>query len=150
VSSDRALVLPGNVEPLEETTIYPRAAGYIRRWLVDIGDDMKEGQLLAEIETPEVDQELAQARAQLAQAEAAVAQQKANQTLSKAQLVRYQELVKQHLVSDSDVDQREAQAAVDKANVEAADAAVAAAQANIRRLAQVQSFARVTAPFAGK
>ncbi len=65
-SSDRAIALPGSVQPLEETVIYARASGYVRKWYVDIGDKVKEGQLLAEIDTPELDQELDQARAQLA------------------------------------------------------------------------------------
>src|SRR4051794_14861490 len=70
VASDRALTLPGVVRPLEEAKIYARSQGYVRRWLVDIGDKVKEDQLLAEIETPELDAQLAQARAQLAQAKA--------------------------------------------------------------------------------
>src|SRR5262245_63434946 len=66
LTSDHALSLPGEVRPLEEAKIYSRSAGYVRKWLVDIGDKVKEGQLLAEIDTPELDAQLAQARAQLA------------------------------------------------------------------------------------
>ena len=69
--SDRPLSLPGSVQPLEQTVLYPRANGYIRKWNVDIGDRVKEGDVLAVIDTPEVDQQIAQARAQLLQASAA-------------------------------------------------------------------------------
>ena len=68
-SSDRAVALPGSVQPLMETVLYARASGFVRRWLVDMGDKVAAGQLLAEIETPELDQELDQARAQLGQAQ---------------------------------------------------------------------------------
>ena len=74
VSSQRALKLPASVQPLEEAVVYARANGYVARWLVDLGDKVKADQLLLEIETPEVNQELAQARAALAKAQAAKAQ----------------------------------------------------------------------------
>ena len=148
-ASDRAIALPGSVQPLEETTLYARASGFTRRWLVDIGDKVNEGQLLAEIETPELDQEQAQARAQLAQAEASVLQARANRDFSRTNLVRYVGLTKEGLASQQDLDQKKAQAEVDEANVNVAAAAVSAQQANLQRLAQLKSFARVTAPFAG-
>ena len=99
LESDQALVLPGVVKPLEETKIYPRVSGYVRRWLVDIGDKVKEGQLLAEIETPELDAQLAQARAQLAQAKAAVKQTIAQRDYSKTNSARYEGLADQKLVA---------------------------------------------------
>jgi membrane fusion protein, multidrug efflux system len=148
-SSDRAIVLPGSVQPLEETTIYARASGYVRKWFVDIGDKVTEGQLLAELDTPEIDQELEQARAQLMQAQATLVQSKANRELSKTNLQRYRQLAPSGVVSMAELDQREAMAQVDDANVSVAEATIAAAQANIRRLSQLRSFARVTAPFAG-
>jgi membrane fusion protein (multidrug efflux system) len=148
-ASDRAIVLPGSVQPLEETTLYARASGFTRRWLVDIGDKVTEGQLLAEIETPELDQEQAQARAQLAQAAASVLQASANRDFSKTNLARYVGLTKEGLASQQDLDQKRAQAEVDEANVNVAAAAVSAQHANLQRLAQLKSFARVTAPFAG-
>jgi RND family efflux transporter MFP subunit len=148
-SSDRALSLPGSVQPLEETVLYARASGYVRKWYVDIGDKVKEGQLLAEIETPELDQELQQARAQLTQAQASLVQAKANRELSLANLQRYKSLGPSGVVSQAEVDQRQAQAQVDEAAVNVAQAAIAAQDASIRRLVQLQSFARVTAPFAG-
>ena len=70
VSSERALKLPASIQPLEEAVIYARASGYVKRWLVDLGDKVKADQLLAEIEIPEVDQELSQGRAALAKARA--------------------------------------------------------------------------------
>jgi membrane fusion protein, multidrug efflux system len=150
LTSDHAMLLPGTIQALEETVIYPRADGYCRRWLVDIGDKVAAGALLAEIDTPEVDKEIAQARAQLAQAKAAVLQNQANRQLSKANLDRYQKLAQDKLVSASDLDQRKAQAAADEANVAAAESSVAAAQANVSRLEQLAAYSKVTAPFAGK
>jgi RND family efflux transporter MFP subunit len=148
-SSDHALVLSGSVRPLEETVIYPRANGYIANWLVDIGARVKAGQLLAEIETPELDQELDQARAQLAQAQAGVTQANANMEFSKANLERFKQLVPAGVASQQDLDKTQAQSVVDSAGVSVAKAAVAVQEANIRRLLQLKGFARVTAPFAG-
>jgi RND family efflux transporter MFP subunit len=148
-SSDRAVVLPGSVQPLEETVLYARASGFVRRWLVDMGDKVTEGQLLAEIETPELDQELEQARAVLAQAQPTLQRSKANRELSTSNLRRYQQLTPVGIASQADLDQRQAQAQVDEANVSVAQATIDAQMANIRRLTQLKAFARVTAPFAG-
>src|SRR5450432_3197224 len=141
-SSDRAVLLPGSVQPLQETVLYARASGFVRRWLVDMGDKVSEGQLLAEIETPELDQELEQARAMLAQAQPTLQRSKANRQL-------YQQLTPVGVASQADLDQRQAQSQVDEANVSVAQATIEAQQANIRRLGQLKAFARVTAPFAG-
>lgn len=149
MTSDRALLLPGTVTPLQSTVIYSRADGYLKKWYVDIGDKVKEGQLLAEIETPEIDQQLAQGRAQLVQAQASVLQAAATRDFSKANLARYETLTGQGLASKEDLDQRRAQAAVDDANLGVAHANVEAMQANINRLQQLIGFGRVTAPFAG-
>ncbi len=148
-SSDRAISLPGSVQPLEETTIYARASGYVRKWYVDIGDKVKDGQMLAELDTPELDQELDQARAQLNQVQAQLVQSKANEQLSQANLQRYQQLAPSGVVSMAELDQRKAMAQVDEASVNVAQATIASQQANIRRLVQLKSFAKVTAPFAG-
>jgi RND family efflux transporter MFP subunit len=148
-SSDRALQLPGNVQALRETMVYSRANGYLARWLVDIGDIVKDGQLLAELDTPELDQQLDQGRAQLAQAKATVVQAEANRDYSKVTVARYKPLTEQGVAAQQDLDQRRAQADVDEANVLVAQANVAAQEANIRRLGQLKAFARVTAPFAG-
>jgi membrane fusion protein, multidrug efflux system len=149
LTSDRALALPGTVRALEETQIYSRVTGYVRAWKVDIGDKVTAGQLLVELETPELDAQLAQARAQLAQARAAVRQASAQRDYSKSNTARYQTLADQKLISKSQVEQTEAQAATDEATVSAAQSNVSAMEANVRRLADTQSFQKVTAPFAG-
>ena len=137
------------MSPLEETTIYSRANGYVQKWLVDIGDKVAEGQLLAEISTPELDQELAQARAEVVSAEATVTQAKANRDYSHTNLERYQLLAPTGVASQQELEQKRAQAAVDVANVDVAIAAVGGKQANIRRLLQLKGFAKVVAPYAG-
>ena len=149
LTSDRALALPGLVKPLEEAKIYPRSAGYVKRWLVDIGDIVTAGQLLAEIETPDVEAQLLQARAQLLQARAAVKQTMAQREYSKANAARTTSLADQKLVSQSSVEQTRAQAGTDEANVSAAEANVTAQEANVRRLTELQGFSKLVAPFAG-
>jgi membrane fusion protein, multidrug efflux system len=149
LAGDRALDLPGTVRPLEETRIYPRVSGYVRRWLVDLGDKVTAGQLLAEIDTPELDAQLAQARAQLAQARAAIGQATAQRDLSKANAARFGTLSDQQLISKAQVEQATAQAQTDEASVASAHSAVAGQEANVRRLGELAAFARVTAPFAG-
>jgi membrane fusion protein, multidrug efflux system len=149
VESDRALTLPGTVRALEQTKIYPRVTGYVRRWLVDIGDKVTAGQLLAEIDTPELDAQLAQARAQLAQAQAQAKQVIAQRDYSKSNTQRYESLADQKLVSKSQVEQTQAQASNDEASVVSAQSNIVAQQANVRRLIETQAFSRVVAPFAG-
>jgi membrane fusion protein, multidrug efflux system len=146
---DRATLLPGSVQPLEETVLYARASGFVKRWLVDIGDKVKEGQMLVELETPELDQELDQARAQLGQAQPELARAKANRELSQANLQRYKQLAPAGVASQADLDQHQAQASVDEANVSVSQANISAQEANIRRLTQLKAFNKVTAPFAG-
>lgn len=129
------LLLPGEVKPFVEAAIYARASGYVKRWLVDIGAPVKEGELLAELDTPELNQEFAQTKAELAQAEAALA-------LAKTSAERWAELLKTASVSEQE-------AAEKAADYKLKTATVAAAQANLHRLEELQSFARVIAPFAG-
>lgn len=123
------------VRPLLESPIHARAAGYLRRWLVDIGGRVEAGQLLAEIDSPEVAQELERARAELAHAGAA-------QTLARATTERWEKLLAAGTASQQE-------AAEKRADLELKTAQVAAAAANVRRLEELQSFQRVTAPFAG-
>lgn len=149
IDSDRELSLPGTVRPLEQTKIYPRVTGYVRKWLVDIGDKVTAGQLLVEIDTPELDAQLSQARAQLAQAQAAVNQVVAQRDYSKSNTARFSSLADQQLVSKQQVEQTQAQASTDEASVASAKSNVVAQQANVRRLVETQGFARVVAPFAG-
>jgi len=126
---------PANIQAYIETPIYARTNGYIKRWLVDIGARVQRGQLLAEIETPELDQ-------QLRQAEAAQAQAQANLDLARTTAVRYQQLIKQDGVSQQETDQAISTLHADEANVKAAIASV-------NQLKEMQSFEKVTAPYAG-
>jgi RND family efflux transporter MFP subunit len=148
-SSDRSMALPGSVQALEETTVYPRASGYVSKWLVDIGDKVEAGAALAEIDTPEIDQQLDQARAQLVQAQAGLVQASANRDDSATTLDRYRKLTPQGVASQQELDQTSAQSLVDEAAVKVAKAAIEAQQANVRRLTQLKSWGHVTAPFAG-
>lgn len=129
------LTLPASIRPFQETTLYARTSGYLKRWRVDIGDQVKEGQPLAEIEAPELDREIQQVRA-------ARQQVKAHLDLARITAERYMALQKEDAVSVQEVDEK-------KGLLEARKADYAAAEANLRRLEQMQSFQRVTAPFAG-
>ncbi len=150
MSSDRALSLAGTVNALEQTTLYPRVSGYVRRWLVDIGDKVEEGQLLAEIDVPESEAELGLARAQLVQAEANLELAHANLALAQQNLGRSQRLTEKNLIAKADLDQQQASAAGSQASVSVAKANVEAQRANVKRLVDLRSYTRVTAPFAGK
>lgn len=147
--SDHALSLPGTVKPLEETKLFARVSGYVRAWHADIGDKVAAGQVLAEIDTPELAAELAQARAQLLSARANVKQAVAQRDYSRSNSSRYTTLADQQLVSKSQVEETAAKAATDEATVAAAESNVTAMEANVRRLVELQGFAKVVAPFAG-
>lgn len=149
VESARVLKLPGSIQPLEEAVIYARASGYVARWLVDLGDKVKADQLLAELETPEVNQELSQARAALAKARAAKVQAEAGQVLSQSKFARTGRLVEAGVASQQELEQTQAESAVGDANTNVAQATIEAELANIRRLTDLQQFSKVTAPFAG-
>ena len=149
LSNERTLTLPGSVQPLEEAVIYARASGYVRRWLVDIGAHVEANELLAEIDTPELDQELAQARASLAQAQANVLQAQANKGFANTQNQRTGKLVEAGLSPQQDLDQTQSRTEVSAADLKVAEANVNAQQANIRRISDLKSFSRVMAPFAG-
>jgi RND family efflux transporter MFP subunit len=129
------LALPATLQAYSDSPIYARTSGYVSHWYADIGTHVRQGQVLALIDSPEVDQELNQARAALAQAQA-------NLTLAKITAARYQELIKTDAVSQQDVDQNNQNFAAQKANVQAASA-------NVDRLEQLQGFERVEAPFNG-
>lgn len=148
-ASDRDLTLPGSVQSLEETTLFPQANGYVRAWHTDLGDKVVKGQVLVEIDTPELDQQIQQAAAQLAEAKAKVEQAKANSALAKVSLDRYEKLTPEGVTSQADLDQKKAQAEVGESSVTVSEATVAANEANLRRLSQLKSFARVVAPFDG-
>jgi membrane fusion protein (multidrug efflux system) len=133
--SEMGVPLPAEVQAFVEAPIYARASGYLKKWDVDIGQHVEAGQLLAEIDTPELDQQLEQARAEVAQADA-------NLTLAKSTSERWVDLLKTASVSEQETAEKQADYELKKANLEAA-------RANLHRLEDLKSFARVTAPFAG-
>jgi RND family efflux transporter MFP subunit len=146
---DQTLVLPGQTMAFIDTPIYARASGYLKSWSYDIGAHVKRGDVLAEIETPELDQQLRQAQAQLAQNQAAVTQAEANMDLAKVTSGRTSELVRQGWTSRQQGDQDRLTYAGSTAAVDVARANVRAQQAQVDRLEQLTSFERVTAPFDG-
>lgn len=129
------VVLPGNIQAFTDTPIYARTNGYLKSWTVDIGAHVKSGQLLAEIETPEVDQQLSQARADLATAEA-------NLALSQTTAARYENLLKSDSVSKQETEEK-------TGDLNAKKAIVDSARFNVKRLEQTQGFQKVYAPFDG-
>ena len=133
--SDLGVPLPAEVQAFVEAPIYARASGYLKRWLVDIGATVKAGQLLAEIETPELDQQLAQAKAEVAQNQAAL-------DLAKITSARWTNLLKTASVSEQETAEKQSDWELKKANLDAA-------LANLHRLEELKTFASVTAPFDG-
>jgi RND family efflux transporter MFP subunit len=129
------LVLPGDLQAYTDAPIYARTNGYLKRWYADIGKHVKAGELLAQIETPEVDAQYRQARADLATAQA-------NDHLSQTTAARFRELRKTGLVAQQDADNAEGDAEAKKAQMESA-------QQNLDRLQQLESFNRIVAPFDG-
>ncbi len=132
---ERTLRLPGTVHPFEEAVIFPRVSGYLKRWLVDIGDQVKAGQVIAEVDTPELDQQLAEAQQRLAQAEA-------NLQLARVTAERYRSLRAQDAVSAQEVDEH-------SSDLEAKTAMFRGVKAEIERLRDFAAFKHVRAPFAG-
>src|SRR6266403_3393595 len=129
------IVLPGNTHAFSDAPIYARTSGYLKRWYFDIGAHVQKGQLLAEIETPEVDQQLLQARAELDTAQA-------NLKLARITATRWQDLVSNGSVSQQETDQA-------VSNLSAVKAVAESSAANVRRLEQLQSFEKIYAPFNG-
>jgi RND family efflux transporter MFP subunit len=134
-SSASEIVLPGNMQAFTDAPIYARTNGYLKSWYFDIGAHVKQGQLLAIIDTPEIDQQLSQAKADLNTAQA-------NFSLSQLTEQRYQDLKSSDAVSKQDVDNAHG-------DFESKKAQVSSAQANVKRLEDLQSFTRIYAPFDG-
>lgn len=149
VDAGRMLSLPASLVANQQTQVYARASGYVNRWLVDIGSRVEKGELLVQLGTPELDKQLAQARASLSQTIAALAQAKANREYAYITAKREAQLFARQLISAQENDQARTQAAVWDANVNAARANVEAQRANVGQLEQLVSFGRVYAPFAG-
>ena len=129
------IVLPGTMQAFTDAPIYARTNGYLRKWYVDIGSHVRAGQVLADIDSPEVDQQLEQARADLATADA-------NARLAQSTAERYRDLIKTDSVSKQDLDNA-------NGSLEAKLTAVTSAKANVRRLEQLKGFGQLTAPFDG-
>ena len=157
------VVLPGNIQAFIDSPIYARASGYLKRWYADIGARVKSGQVLAEIDAPELDQQVQQARADVQQSQAALDQAlanllqgKANEELAKVTADRWRNLAGKGVVSRQENDQYQMQYQAQAANVQSLEKAIAAArssivssQANMRRLEEMQRFLTVRAPFDG-
>ncbi len=129
------LILPGTLQAYVESPIYARTSGYLRKWYFDIGSRVNKGALLAEIDAPEVDQQLQQARADLVTAQA-------NEHLSEITATRNLELLKTNAISKQEADNSNGDLAAKRAIVQSAEA-------NVRRLQELKSFERVIAPFSG-
>jgi RND family efflux transporter MFP subunit len=142
-------ILPGTATPLRETAVYARTSGYLKRWLVDIGDPVKEGQLLGEIETPEIDAQLLQARATLNESQATLERTKASAELARVNLGRIRQTFERGVGSKQDLDEADAALKVAVATVDVASATIKANAANVKRLEDLQGFQKITAPFAG-
>ena len=134
-SGDENLVLPGTLQAYVEAPIYARTSGYLRKWYHDIGSRVNKGEALADIDTPEVDQQLAQARADLGTAQA-------NVQLAEITAARNLELLKTNAISKQEADNSNGDVAAKRAIVQSAEA-------NVRRLQELKSFQRVSAPFSG-
>jgi RND family efflux transporter MFP subunit len=130
------LVLPGSIEANQATMLYARSSGFLGKWNVDIGDNVTQGETLAVIETPDLDQ-------QLRQAEGTLNQSQANYGIAQVTAQRWQQLFEQRVVSAQDNDTQQS-------NFKAATAALAAAQANVNQLKQLVAFNQIVAPFDGK
>ena len=162
-AGENDIQLPGTMQAITEAPILARADGYLKRRLVDIGDRVMAGQVLAEIDAPELDQQIKQVEASVAQAEAAseqaeanLEQGKANRDLARLNAERWKSLADQGIASKQETDQYQAQFAAQNANVLALEKAitaqrsnVAAAKANLSRLQEVQGYRLVKAPFDG-
>jgi RND family efflux transporter MFP subunit len=130
-----ALELPGRLEAYSRAPIYARVSGYLKSWKYDIGAHVKAGQVLAEIETPDLDQQLQQARADLNTAQA-------NEKLAEVTAERWQKILKSNAVSKQDVDEKVSDLAAKRA-------AVASAKANVDRYVAMKGFTHIVAPFEG-
>jgi len=148
-STPGALTVPGTTSALTEAYIYARANGYLRKRYVDIGDHVRQGQLLALIDAPDLDQQVEQGREQLRQAEAQLTQQQAQLDLNRVTWERWRTLVAKGVFSRQDGDQREADFNTQSAVVASAQRNVQSYRANLARLIALQGYERVTSPFTG-
>lgn len=157
------LELPATLQAMNEAPLYARVEGYIRKRYVDIGEKVKSGQLMAELDTPELDQQIRQAQASLSQTqaaikqlEAAIRQANANRQLARVTLDRTSKLTSEGVLSKQDLDDkqasfeaRDADVAAAEANLAAGKNAVSVSEANLQRLREMKTFSRITSPFDG-
>jgi RND family efflux transporter MFP subunit len=141
------ITLPGNAQPFRQAALYARTNGYVKRWLVDLGDRVREGQLVAEISAPDVDDQLAQARANLVLAKANLQVSEANLELAKITLDR--DVRAGSATSQQQIDQDRAQVRTTAAQVESAKASIQVNAATVQQYADLQAFQKIVAPFAG-
>ena len=141
--------LPGSTQAIQDSIIYARVSGYLSKRYVDIGERVKAGQLLAEIQSPELDQQLNQARANLQQSQKQLDLQRANLQLAQTTMERYKGADKEQAVAKLIVDQTVAAYATAQASVAAAEATVASNEANVKQYEAMTAFERVLAPFDG-
>ena len=146
--ADIKIIVPGSMRPWQEVSIFARTTGYLKKWYADISNEVKQGDLLAEIDTPEVDAQLGQARGSLAQMEGALAKTQSDVQIAKVTNERFQALKGTSGVTQQDLDQRQADYNSSLANLQAAQANVVSAQANVKRLTDLQSYEKVWAPSA--
>ena len=143
------IVIPGNLRPWQEVSIFSRTTGYLKKYYVDISEHVEAGQLMADIDSPEIDQELGQNQAALLQAKTAVSKAMTDRDLARVTLNRFVSLKESHSVSLQDLDEKQAALAAAESNLESTKANVAAAEANVRRMTEMKRFERVMAPFSG-
>ncbi len=143
------LRLPGSITPLTEASLYARASGYLKARYVDIGDHVRKDQVLAEIDSPDLDQQVVAARQQLAQARSAVNDARARVDLSRVTYLRLLTLVKDQAVAQQQVDQAKQDLDTANAGLASSNANVGASQANVARLTVLQGYEKLRAPFDG-
>jgi RND family efflux transporter MFP subunit len=148
-AADSQRELPGNAQADLTAAIYGRTNGYLKRWLVDIGDRVQNGQLMAEIATPEIDAQLEQAKATLLQSKANLLKLQADEVYAHAEVGRYRPLLSRGAATQEAYEQKLAIWKVDVAEIAAMEATIKVNEADIQRLSALQSFEKVTAPFSG-
>ena len=148
-AAKNTLQVPGDAQAFQLTSIYPRTSGYLKKRYVDIGDSVKEGQLLAEIDAPEVDAQLASAQATLQQTTAAQVKARDDYNLAEATYQRYEGFARTGGVTTQQLDERQAAFTSAKAALAGANANVKVSEAEVQRLTALVGFARIIAPFNG-
>ncbi len=148
-AADRALTLPGEARPFRDSAVFARTSGYLAEYHHDIGDRVKEGELLATIETPELDDQITAAKAKIQQLKASVRVAQTQAAFAKSSFTRWEAAAPDGAVSVQERDQKKAELETCNAKVEAADAEVSLAEAEQSRLTTLDKFKRVTAPYDG-